>query len=82
MISEMSNHDGTVRAVRFLPGETGEPVRLASGGAGDGRVYLTDIESNAVLKYTQVYPSRFCLLQQKHEGRHVIDVFRFELLLE
>ena len=55
VISEMSNHDGTIRAVKFLPGGSGDPVRLASGGAGDGRVYLTDIESSSVLKYTQVH---------------------------
>ena len=49
VISEMSNHDGTVRAVRFLP--THSPTLLASGGAGDGRVFLTDVTTEQVLKY-------------------------------
>ena len=53
VVSEMTNHDGTIRAVRFLPG--GDfPTVLASGGAGDGRIYITDVTTDQILKYAQV----------------------------
>ena len=53
VVSEMTNHDGTIRAVKFLPGRDG-PTVLASGGAGDGRIFLTDVTTETVIKYAQV----------------------------
>ena len=50
MQTEMTNHDGTVRAVQFLP-DARQNAILASGGAGSGRVYLTDVAAEQVLSY-------------------------------
>ena len=57
IVSEMTNHDGTIRSVRFLPGNNDMPSILASGGAGDGRIYLTDVNTDNVLVYVQVCSS-------------------------
>ena len=46
-VSEMKNHDATIRKVQFLPNST----ILASGGGGDGRIYMTDCVNNQVVKY-------------------------------
>ena len=43
----MKNHDATIRKVQFLPNST----ILASGGGGDGRIYMTDCINNQVVKY-------------------------------
>ena len=50
MQTEMTSHDGTVRALEFLP-DSAQNALLASGGAGSGRVYLTDVASEQVLSY-------------------------------
>ena len=46
-VSEMKNHDATIRKVQFLPNST----ILTSGGGGDGRIYMTDCVNNQVVKY-------------------------------
>jgi len=48
MQTEMTSHDGTVRALQFLP-DNAQSALLASGGAGSGRVYLTDVAVEQVL---------------------------------
>ncbi len=50
MQTEMTSHDGTVRALQFLP-DNAQSALLASGGAGSGRVYLTDVAVEQVLSY-------------------------------
>ena len=52
MQTEMTSHDGTVRALQFLPDAAQNSI-LASGGAGSGRVYLTDVAADQVLSYAR-----------------------------
>jgi WD40 repeat protein len=59
--STLKGHSGTIRAVKFNNCEGGDACSLASGGAGDCRLRLWDVQSGAT--YTQLHmPSSLIMM--------------------